>query len=172
MHYSAEPSLVQVMAYSLSGPKPLLNPWELFQWSLNHDMMILIPENGFAKCCQLTQNDSNIADTSFNKIFLNEHIKIYMVSSELCSVGIHQWSIDIGIVNGMALNRYQAIIYTSSLVIFNVYIDGLTQDCSNSTALAMESLQSCAEPLGICASLHRWSKMGDFISINLWYLFL
>ena len=110
-----------------------------------------------AKCCQLTQNDSNIVDTSFNKIFLNEHIKIYMVSSELCSVGIHQWSIDIGIVNGMALNRYQAIIYASSLVIFKVYINGLTQDCSNSSALAMELLQCCIKPL-ICASLHRWVK--------------
>ena len=27
------------------------------------------------------------------------------------------------------------------------YIDGLVQDCSNSSALAMELLQSCTEPL-------------------------
>ena len=27
------------------------------------------------------------------------------------------------------------------------YIDGLAQDCSNSSALAMELLQSCAKPL-------------------------
>ena len=26
------------------------------------------------------------------------------------------------------------------------YIDGLVQDCSNSSALAMELLQSCAKP--------------------------
>ena len=30
--------------------------------------------------------------------------------------------------------------------IYNVYIDGLVQDCSNSSALAMASLQSCTEP--------------------------
>ena len=28
----------------------------------------------------------------------------------------------------------------------NAYIDGLVQDCSNSSALAMELLQSCTEP--------------------------
>ena len=27
-----------------------------------------------------------------------------------------------------------------------IYIDGLVQDCSNSSALAMELLQSCIEP--------------------------
>ena len=37
------------------------------------------------------------------------------------------------------------------------YIDGLGQDCSNSSALAMELLQSCAKPL-IC---QRWSKMPE-----------
>ena len=40
------------------------------------------------------------------------------------------------------------------------YSYGLGQDCSNSSALAMESLQSCTEPLidGICAfgCLWRW----------------
>ena len=31
-----------------------------------------------------------------------------------------------------------------------VYIDGLVQDCSNSIALAMELLQSCAKPFIWC----------------------
>ena len=31
-------------------------------------------------------------------------------------------------------------------VLFEGYIDGLVQDCSNSSALAMELLQSCTKP--------------------------
>ena len=31
--------------------------------------------------------------------------------------------------------------------IYHLYTDGLAQDCSNSNALAMELLQSCAKPL-------------------------
>ena len=34
---------------------------------------------------------------------------------------------------------------------FDAYqIDGLAQDCSNSSALAMELMQSCAKPLKWC----------------------
>ena len=32
---------------------------------------------------------------------------------------------------------------TSSMKFVSIHIDGLVQDCSNSTALAMELLQSC-----------------------------
>ena len=34
-----------------------------------------------------------------------------------------------------------------TVYIYIVYIDGLVQDCSNSSALAMELLQSCTNPL-------------------------
>ena len=34
---------------------------------------------------------------------------------------------------------------------YDGYIDGLVQDCSNSSALAMELLQSCAKP-SICTN--------------------
>ena len=37
------------------------------------------------------------------------------------------------------------------------YIDGLVQDCSNSSALAVELLQSCTEPL-ICSSYKIWQS--------------
>ena len=37
----------------------------------------------------------------------------------------------------------------------NPYIDGLVQDCSNSSALAMELLQSCTKPLIYQSNLNR-----------------
>ena len=40
--------------------------------------------------------------------------------------------------------------YASAYSIWRVYFDGLVQDCSNSSALAMELLRSCAKPL-ICS---------------------
>ena len=42
--------------------------------------------------------------------------------------------------------------------ILGPYIDGLAQDCSNSSALAMESLESCAKSLIWCFPFcpHRW----------------
>ena len=33
-----------------------------------------------------------------------------------------------------------------SITMHQIYIDGLVQDCSNSSALAMELLQSCTKP--------------------------
>ena len=33
---------------------------------------------------------------------------------------------------------------------FHVHVDGLVQDCGNSSALAMELLQSCTKPLMYC----------------------
>ena len=37
-------------------------------------------------------------------------------------------------------------IYAFLSVVYNQHFDGLVQDCSNSSALAMELLQSCTEP--------------------------
>ena len=34
----------------------------------------------------------------------------------------------------------------ANLLLINQYYDGLVQDCGNPSALAMESLQSCAKP--------------------------
>ena len=33
------------------------------------------------------------------------------------------------------------------IIVADLYVDGLAQDCSNSSALTMELLQSCAKPL-------------------------
>ena len=43
------------------------------------------------------------------------------------------------------------------------YIDGLAQDCSNSSGLAMELLQSCTKP-SIC--LYSYCSVNDFMSIR------
>ena len=47
-------------------------------------------------------------------------------------------------------------------------IDGLVQDCSNSSVLAMELLQSCAKPLTLCTttimlSSHQKDKVKSFL---------
>ena len=54
----------------------------------------------------------------------------------------------------------------------DVYIDSLVQDCSSSSALAMELLQSCAKP-SICSAVYRrspghqiWSPGHQIRSIN------
>ena len=42
------------------------------------------------------------------------------------------------------------------MVIFGADIDGLVQDCSNSSALAMELLQSCIKP-----SIFAWRQFDN-----------
>ena len=39
----------------------------------------------------------------------------------------------------------------------HAYIDGLVQDCSNSSALAMELLQSCTKPSNFALANSQWS---------------
>ena len=43
------------------------------------------------------------------------------------------------------------------------YIDGLVQDCSNSSALAMELLQSCTKPS--ISLLEFFAKLGNVVQI-------
>ena len=55
------------------------------------------------------------------------------------------------------------------------YMDGLMQDFSNSSAVAMELLQSCAKPSIFNNRSQQWSTVGDFglNSGNLsWYIIL
>ena len=53
-------------------------------------------------------------------------------------------------------NKRQAIIWaTDGIVYQGIYIDGLVQDCSNCSALAMELLQSCTKP-ATCLTLPQW----------------
>ena len=49
---------------------------------------------------------------------------------------------------------------------FKVWFDALVQDCSNSSALAMELLQSCTKP-SICVLLLHLSCMHYFISLQI-----
>ena len=42
--------------------------------------------------------------------------------------------------------QYDLCVYVKIKSLVGHNIDGLAQDCSNSNALAMESLQSCAKP--------------------------
>ena len=70
-------------------------------------------------------------------------------------------------------------IYSARLRIAVDYIDGLVQDCSNSSALAMELLQSCTK-LSICILIsgvlcqkqvsRTW--ISDYIPQYLWDLLL
>ena len=43
------------------------------------------------------------------------------------------------------MSQFQCMKKSAQMAV--VYIDGLVQDCSNSSALAMQSLQSCTKPL-------------------------
>ena len=54
------------------------------------------------------------------------------------------------------LNLYPSITlrWCHPDICWPVYIDGSVQDCSNSSALAMESLQSCTKP-----SITKWTHM-------------
>ena len=46
-------------------------------------------------------------------------------------------------------------IVVSQVMVYFAHIEGLTQDCSNSSALAMELLQFCAKPsINPLGSLH------------------
>ena len=52
---------------------------------------------------------------------------------------------------------YSVIVCTE----FNDYFDGLVQDCSNSSVLAMELLQSCAKPLIFLHPITWMNTTGD-----------
>ena len=77
----------------------------------------------------------------------------------------------IGLDNGLAENRQQAIIWTNDGLIYwhiyaslslneltlymlyllqRTYVDGLMQDCSISIANTLEILQFCTKPLNYC----------------------
>ena len=87
--------------------------------------------------------------------------------TEVCSYRSNRQQSSIGSDNGLVLNRRQAIIWTNAdlihwcifvwleedkltLVVLNLFqetldMDGLVQDCSNSSALAMELQQFCTK---------------------------
>ena len=52
-------------------------------------------------------------------------------------------------------------------ILCNEYIDGLVQDCSISSALAMEILQSCTKPLIWITCMYELTTLYDLI-INCW----
>ena len=54
--------------------------------------------------------------------------------------------------NSRVSDQNQADIQTTTLGLIHIQIDGLVQDCSNSSALAMELLQSCTKPSKLCQS--------------------
>ena len=53
--------------------------------------------------------------------------------------------------------------------ILKLYMDGLVQDCSNSSALAMELLQSCTKPLILCWPIYYANSSSDNIITKFFY---
>ena len=49
---------------------------------------------------------------------------------------------------------WQVMQYYMGSVILKAHVNGLVQDCSNSSALAMESLQSCSKPSMCFTNMH------------------
>ena len=70
-------------------------------------------------------------------------------------MGFCYWQISISVDHNAKHHEGNKALYTPMQSQFtNAYIDGLVQDCSNSSALAMELLQFCTKP-SICGTRPR-----------------
>ena len=89
--------------------------------------------------CWMTKIGQYFADNNIKCIFFNEKYVILIHSQVIRNA---QFAIS---GKGFMPNSHQSINCISDDLVHQ-QIDGLVQDCSNSSALAMELLQSCAKP--------------------------
>ena len=109
-------------------------------------------------------NGCHFADGTFKCIFLNEDVRISIkISLKFVSkapinnipalVQIKAWCWP----GNKPLSELMMVrLLTHICITRPQYIDGLVQDCSNSSALAMELPQSCTKPLISCNSVQYW----------------
>ena len=97
---------------------------------------------------QLRQNGCYFADGIFKCIFLNKNNRI--------SNTIWLQNVLYGLIGNMSALVYrQAISEPMTTQFIDAYIDGLVQDCANSSVVAMRLLQSCTKP-SICVTWPHW----------------
>ena len=64
-------------------------------------------------------------------------------------IGIKSSNHDTTAIMAHCQSAWQAAV-NQSMMLLSLHVDGLVQDCSNSSALAMELLQSCSKPSMWC----------------------
>ena len=156
MHYQTRPSLVQLMACCLFSTEPLfqtmldycqLSPWEHIGVKFESKYNNFYFKKSIRKCCL-----KNIC-----------HIVLASIKQN-CSISIAH-------IGDTAALHWVITTWSQLSWTLLIYIDGLLHDCSISSVLAMEMLQSCIKPSiynapvpkyeQLCTCIFNWTPKYD-----------